>query len=117
MGGNEMKTAEEILKNKEAEMFPREFVEWLIHNTREATSYSPMLYLRKGVTVFYQKEYHLNDIYTYWRLVIESKASEPKELAEIRGENRNCSNCKYTNDFTSKKCAICLQYTLWEPIK
>jgi hypothetical protein len=28
-------------------MFPREFVEWLIHNTTmEATTYSPMLYLK-----------------------------------------------------------------------
>lgn len=50
--------------------------------------------------------------------IITASTTEPiKELAEIRGENRNCSNCKYTNDFTSKKCAICLQYTLWEPIK
>ena len=43
-----------------------EFIEWLIHNTMEATTYSPMLYLRKGITVFYQKEYHLEDIYQYW---------------------------------------------------
>ena len=45
------------------QMFPREFVDWLIHNTNEAT--------RKGATVFYQKEYNLNDMYTYWRLVID----------------------------------------------
>lgn len=60
----------------EKQMFPREFVEWLIHNTSEATTYSPMLYLRKGATVFYQKEYNLNDMYTYWRLEIEPKNKE-----------------------------------------
>jgi len=99
-------------------MFPREFVEWLIHNTMEATNYSPMLYLRKGVTVYYQKEYHLNDMYTYWRLVIEPKASGPKELAEIKGEDRTCRNCKYkVFPPISKPCSYCLGFDEWEPIK
>lgn len=62
-------------------MFPREFVEWLIHNTMEATNYSPMLYLRKGVTVYYQKEYHLDDMYEYWRLKIEPKILREREAA------------------------------------
>lgn len=113
MGGNKMKTAEEILKNKEAEIFPREFVEWLIHNTSEATNYSPMLYLRRGVTVYYQKEYHLDDMYTYWRLVIEPKASEPKELAEIKG--KTCDSCKYGTGYY--RCVTCDHYEKWEPIK
>ena len=74
-------------------MFPREFVEWLIHNTMEATNYSPMLYLRKGITVFYQKEYNLDDMYTYWRLVIEPKTKEERDIVLkklfIRKEDEN----------------------------
>ena len=49
-----------------------------------------------------------------------AKAQESdKELAEIRGEERNCNNCRFRNlDYSSAVCDACCKYpNEWEPIK
>ena len=60
---------------KEITSMVMEFVEWLIHNTVEATTYSPMVYLKyetkEEVTKYDQtfnftKEWHLSDVFQYW---------------------------------------------------
>ena len=84
-------------------MFPREFVEWLIHNTMEATTYSPMLYLKYqskddiaehgGQWFDFTREWHIDDLYKYWRLKIEPKILKEREAALkklfIRKEDEN----------------------------
>ena len=63
--------------------YPEEFVEWMIHNTCEATTYSSMLYLKfqtlkereeKNMAIYdLSKDWHLTDVYNYWLTNIKDK--------------------------------------------
>ncbi len=61
--------------------YPKEFVKWLIHNTCEATTYSPMLYkklsrekrqfniITNGNSQMFDlsKEWHIDELFNYWK--------------------------------------------------
>ena len=63
--------------------YDKRFVEWIIHNTMEATTYSPLVYLKYqtiqeianhgGQWFDLSKEWHLNELFEYWKTNIRDK--------------------------------------------
>jgi hypothetical protein len=74
---------EEYSQEVSKDCFPREFVEWLIHNTMEATTYSPLVYLKfqskeeignhGGQFFDFYKEWHIDELFEYWKTEIKDK--------------------------------------------
>ena len=61
---------------KEIASHVMDFIEWMIHNTMEATTYSPLVYLKYqtkdeviehgGQFFDISKEWHIEELYEYW---------------------------------------------------
>ena len=52
------------------------------------------------------------------RQQLKQAESEPKELAEIKEEDKTCRNCRNkVLSPISKPCSYCLGFDEWEPIK
>lgn len=67
------------VKSQLKQGYPEGFVKFLIHNTMEATTYSPLVYLKyqtieeiaeHGGTHFnFTKEWHIDELYQYWQSI------------------------------------------------
>jgi len=78
-GGVDKKILEAIVDEIESICYPKDFVEWLIHNTMEATTYSLLVYLRieGGYGNFdLTKEWHIDKLYEHWKNLPENLTNE-----------------------------------------
>ena len=100
-------------------MFPRKFLIWLIDDQEIFLGELSERYLINDNPYKDGKRLEtLDEFYEYWRLEIEPKASEPKELVEIKEEDKTCRNCRNkVLSPISKPCSYCLGFDEWEPIK